>query len=311
MAILPALTSDQLEFLTAAAVENLSGPTVAAGPPPQSVRHVVLVLTDARDESWRRLARDAVLLDGYVPAARGELGQMAWITSGIETDFFAKLGPAVEAGRVSAKDLAAAGRAATAPAGTLWSNASDASRRAETYGIGGGRPVGALLEQLELEGSLADLTVVRLLGAAAAQDSELGRLTQALREHPSYASTVLFAVPIAGAEGALAAGGPVVSRSAPDGFVSASSLVRTVQWLLGLRPATQFDASAIPISGLFATRDSGGSSLTAFLRKAGGAPRCYTLSIGCGQADRLPRPDHLAPGSRSNGMRVSVQGVCI
>ena len=252
VSILPALTSDQLEFLTAAAVENLSGPTVAAGPPPGSVRHVVLLLTDARGESWKRLARDAVLLAGYLPAARGELGQMAWITSGIETDFFAKLGPAVEAGRVTARDLAAAGRAATPPAGTLWSNASDASRRAETYGIGGGRPVDDFLEQVELGASLADLTVVRLPGIPAAQDSELGRFARALREHPAYPSTVLFAVPIAGAEGALAGGGPVVSGSAPDGFVSVSSLVRTVQWLLGLRPATQFDASATPISGLFA-----------------------------------------------------------
>lgn len=252
VSILPALTPDQLEFLTAAAVENLSGPTVAADPPPGSIRHVVLLLTDARDESWKRLARDAVLLEGYVPAARGELGQMAWITSGIETDFFAKLGPAAEAGRVSAKDLAAAGRAATPPAGTLWSNASDASRRAETYGIGGGRPVEEFRDQMELGGSLADLTVVRLPGAPDTQDSELGRLTEALREHPAHASTVLFAVPIAGAKGAVAAGGPVVSGSALDGFVSVSSLVRTVQWLLGLRPATQFDASATPISGLFA-----------------------------------------------------------
>ncbi len=252
VSILPALTSEQLEFLTAAAVENLSGPTLAVTPPPDSVRQVVLLLTDARGESWKRLSHDAALLAGYVPAARGELGQMAWITSGIETDFFAKLGPAVEAGRVTARDLAAAGRAATAPAGTLWSNTSDASRRAETYGIGGGRPVEVFLDKVDLGGSLADLTVVRLLGSPAAQDSEFGRLTEALREHPSYASTVVFAVPIGGAEGALAAGGPVVSGSAPDGFVSVSSVVRTVQWLLGLRPATQFDASAVPISGLFA-----------------------------------------------------------
>ncbi len=252
VSILPALTSDQLEFLTLAAVENLSGPTTAAVAPPGSVSHVVLLLTDARDESWERLVSEAVLLPGYLPAARGELGQMAWITSGMETDFFAKLGPAVEAGRLTAKDLVTAGRAAVPPAGTLWSNARDASLHAEIYGFGGGRPVGDFLDELRLAGSLADLTVVRLLGTPAAQDADLGRLTGALREHPAYDSTVLFAVPIDGAKGAAAAGGPLVPGSALDGFVSVSSVSRTVQWLLGLRPATQFDASAQPISGLFA-----------------------------------------------------------
>ena len=252
VSILPALTPEQLGFLTSAAVENLSGPTTPLATPPNSVSHVVLLLTDARGESWGRLASESALLAGYVPSASGELGQMAWITSGIETDFFAKLGPAVEAGRLTAKDLATAGRAATPPAGTLWSNARDASLRAEIYGFGGGRPVEDFLDKVRLAGSLANLTVARLVGTPAAQDSELSRLTEAIQEHPSYDSMVVFAVPIGGAKGAVAAGGPVVSSSAPDGFVSVSSIIRTVQWLLGLRPATQFDAAALPISGLFA-----------------------------------------------------------
>ena len=252
VSFLPALRSDQLEFLTAAAVENLRGPVASELPSSAEVDHVVLVLTDARGPAWERLTQEGMRLAGYVPPARGELSQLAWLTSGIESDFFAKLGPALEAGRLTASDLASAGRAALPPAGTLWSNARDASLAAETYGIGGGPVAGTFLSGLQSEAALPDLTVVRLTGSSTVQDSVLEQLMDALRDHPDYESTVTFAVPTAGGKGVAVAGGAVTRRSITSSFVSAPSLLRTIEWLLDLRPTTQFDAAAEPIIGILA-----------------------------------------------------------
>ena len=251
VSLLPPLTTDQLEFLTAAAVENLPDAAGADAPRPNDAKHVVLILTDARDAEWRGFLQRATHLRGYAAPAQAPLIQLAWLTSGIETDFFAKLGPAVATGRLTAKDLAAAGRAALPPAGTIWSNARDAGRAVETYGIGGGRPVSTFAERARAASPLADLTVVRLTGSLARQDAEFGRIATALEEHPASASMVIIAVPSAGAAGAAVAGGSVVRGTAFAPFVGAPELYRTVEWLLDLRPATQFSLAATPLAAIF------------------------------------------------------------
>lgn len=249
VSILPPLNADQLEFLSSAAVSNLPAPQTEAPVPPGGVRHVALVLTDARGDAWKRLLPESVFLAGYVPATRGELSRIAWLTAGMESDFFAKLGPSVSAGRLTPRELAAAGRAALPPAGTLWTNATNADLTAETYGIAGARAPDTFFGRLEAGAELARLTVVRLPGDAADQDIAMERMLLALREHHAYGSTVAFLVPTDVALGAAVTGGPVSSGSRQEGFVSSASVVRTIGWLLGLRPMTQFDASA-PLIGL-------------------------------------------------------------
>lgn len=251
VSLLPPLATDQLEFLTAAAVENLpddAGPDLSR---PNAVKRVVLILTDARGAEWRGFLRRATHLSGYTAPAKAPLIQLAWLTSGIETDFFAKLGPAVSAGRLTAGDLAAAGRAALPPAGTLWSNARDAGRAVETYGIGGGRAASTFAERARESSPLADLTVVRLAGSTAGQDAEFGRVVGALEEHPAFASSVVIAVPSEGAEGASVAGGSVARGAAFEQVVTAPEIFRTVEWLLDLRPATQFSLAATPLAAIF------------------------------------------------------------
>lgn len=251
VSLLPPLTTDQLEFLTAAAVENLPDDAGAEIPQPRDAKHVVLILTDARGAGWRAFLQRATHLRGYAAPAKAPLIQLAWLTSGIETDFFAKLGPAVAGGRLTARDLAAAGRAALPPAGTIWSNARDAGRAAETYGIGGGRAVSTFAARAREASPLADLTVMRLTGSPAAQDAEFGRIATALEEHPASASVVIIAVPSAGAAGAAIAGGSVARGTAFAPFVGAPEVFRTVEWLLDLRPATQFSLAATPLAALF------------------------------------------------------------
>ena len=249
--LLPPLTSEQLEFLTAAAVENLPGPQTASSAPPEAVQHVVLVLTDVPASAWQELLEDSVYLKGYAAPTREQLGQVAWITGGIATDFFVKLGPAVHAGRLSAQDLAQAGRAAAPAAGTLWTNARQASISTETYGIGGGRPPSALVAKLEAEGSVPKLAVVRLSGSGEQQDRDLERLLSALQDHEAYAATAIFVVSTGEQAGAAASGGAVKAGSIHEGLTTASVVLRTIEWLLGLRPLTQSDSAAPVLTELF------------------------------------------------------------
>ena len=251
VSLLPALATDQLEFLTAAAVENLPDAAGVDVSRPNDAKRVALILTDARGTEWRGFLRRATHLLGYAAPARAPLIQLAWLTSGIESDFFAKLGPAVAAGRLTAKDLAAAGRAALPPAGTIWSNARDAGRAVETYGIGGGRAVSTFAERARESSPLADLTVVRLTGSLAEQDAEFGRITTALEGHPAAASLMIIAVPSEGADGAAVAGASVARGATFGPVVTAPQIFRTVEWLLGLRPATQFSLAAAPLAAIF------------------------------------------------------------
>ena len=253
VSFLPALTSEQLEFLSSAAVANLSGAPTQGTEPPSSASHVGLVLTDTSPETWEGGFEGSVPLPGFVPAAPGQLGQLAWLSGGMETDFFAKLGPAVSAGRLTERMLTSAGRAARPAAGTLWSNAADASIKVETYGIGGGRPLDALLAKLEAEAEPAQLTVVRLLGTEAEQTESLRKLGTAWSSHPAYRSTALFMIPTGGQAGAAAAGGAVSGKAAGQEFVSVPSVLHTVEWLLGIRPMTQFDMAAPVLVELFAS----------------------------------------------------------
>ena len=251
VSLLPALNSEQLEFLSAAAVSNLSGGPSVPDEPPSSASHVALVLTDADPADWQDMFEGSVSLPGFVPPVEGSLGQIAWLTGGMETDFFAKLGPAVSAGRLTERMLRSAGRAARPAAGTLWSNAADASIKVETYGIGGGRPFHALLAKLHAEAEPARLTVVRLLDAEDEQILSLRELETAWSSHQAYGSTALFVLPIGGKPGAVVAGGAVAGKSARQGFVSAPSVLHTIEWLLELRPMTQFDMAAPVLNELF------------------------------------------------------------
>ena len=249
--LLPPLTREQLEFLTAAAVQNLPGPETVSAAPPEAVKHVVLVLTDVPASAWRELLEDSAYLKGYVAPTREQLGQVAWLTGGIATDFFTKLGPAVHAGRLSAQDLAQAGRAAAPAAGTLWTNARQASISAETYGIAGGRPPSAFVANLEAGGSLPRLAVVRLSGSDERQAGHLERLLAALLEHEVYAATAIFAVSTGEQAGAAVSGGTVQMDSIPEGLTTAPAVLRTIEWLLGLRPLTQADSARPPLAALF------------------------------------------------------------
>lgn len=250
--ILPLLNSEQIGYLTAAAVRNLPPPPEALPAVPGAVKHIVLLFTDARGAAWRRLRERFAYLAGFVPAGRDALAQLEWLSSAHETDFTAKLGPAAAAGRLPLAHLGAVPRAAVPAAGTLWSNAADAGLSTAVYGLPGGRS----FEQLPAadDERPPTLTVVRLRGPAEEQDRRLGLAVEAFERRAAFAETAVFVVPLApNLRGAVAAGGPVRRETVIEKFVSTPSLTRSVEWLLGLNPLTQFDDAAPIVSELFRT----------------------------------------------------------
>ena len=250
--ILPALNSEQIGYLTAAAVRNLPAAAEALPAVPGAVKHVVLIFTDARGAAWRRIRERFTYLAGFAAAGRDEWAQLAWLSSAHETDFFVKLGPAAAARRLPFEQLGAIPRAAAPAAGTLWSNAADAGLSTAVYGLSGGRSVEELLAAAAERPPT--LTVVRLRGPAAEQDRRLGALLEAFERAAAFAETAVFAVPLAPRlKGAVVAGGPARRGAMIEKFVSTPSLVRSVEWLLGLNPLTQFDSAAPIVRGLFPT----------------------------------------------------------
>ena len=248
--ILPALNAEQLGYLTAAAVRNLPPPAETPPAVPGAVKHVVLLFTDARGAAWRRLRNRFIYLAGAVPSGRGALSQLEWLSSAHETDFAAKLGPAAAAGRLPFAHLGTVPRSAAPAAGTLWSNAAAAGLSTALYGLPGGRGFEELLAA-DAERP-PTLTVVRLRGPADEQDRRLGLAVEALERRAAFAETAVFVVPLSPRlKGAVVAGGPARRETVIEKFVSTPSLTRSVEWLLGLNPLTQFDGAAPIISDLF------------------------------------------------------------
>ena len=64
--VLPALTAEQRAFLTAAAVDNLPDRPLPLPAIPAAVKHVVMVLGDARGAAWQDLKKRFTHLAGVV-----------------------------------------------------------------------------------------------------------------------------------------------------------------------------------------------------------------------------------------------------
>jgi hypothetical protein len=131
------------------------------------------------------------------------------------------------------------------PAGHLWTNALSAQLTARNYGVLAAAPDVPFLQELaefERTGMLPRLVVLR-----ADSDAELGQIVERVSKSPFWAKTAVFI------------GGPqalVVSPYSrgvriPRGFYNDSSVLRTMEMILNLRPMTLFDASARPLTDAF------------------------------------------------------------
>ncbi|HWB84697.1 MAG TPA: bifunctional YncE family protein/alkaline phosphatase family protein [Bryobacteraceae bacterium] len=123
------------------------------------------------------------------------------------------------------------------------------------------------LATFEKTGSMPRLVLMRLSDGpdanAADQDAALGTIVEAVSKSPFWPSTAIFVVQTDAQEGADHVDAhrvpafvisPYVRRHTVDSTLySTASMLRTMEFLLGLRPMTQFDAGARPMTAAFQT----------------------------------------------------------
>jgi DNA-binding beta-propeller fold protein YncE len=232
VSVLPALTEPLLRRWTEQAVELVgydpAEPALAAAP----VENAVLILfSGIPGPNHAKLGREFARIEHFFPNAPGAEG-LEWLLSGVPSDFAQRLGGAAFVARDPANQP---------PAGTLLSNARAAGL--STAESGPARPV-------NLPAALPRFALLRV-----DDDAALGEVIQTLSRSPGWAKTAAFVV----AENAAPLVISPYSRQsrAPEGmFYNHSSILRTIEWILGLRPLTVFDASARPLTQVFsATAD--------------------------------------------------------
>ncbi|BDC48615.1 hypothetical protein F183_A09310 [Bryobacterales bacterium F-183] len=222
---------------------------------PGAIRNVVYILCEgplAGPNTDRLAAEFAALSKVSAMPATSPTQSLYWATAAIVPPFVRLLNPA------------SLGDPAGLPAaGYLWSSALTAGMPVKNYGVlvSNGKVLDpGLARYTKLDGSvvqdlaaggLARLTLIRV--PQERQDAELGRIVETISKTSAWANTAIFVASL----NATGSRGLVVSpytrlKGKPDATpYTQTSFLRTIELLLGLRPMTQFDAAAVPISGVF------------------------------------------------------------
>jgi DNA-binding beta-propeller fold protein YncE len=236
VSLIPPVTTGTLEEMTDEALDLVAfnpGENLTFNAPVENV--VYVMLENVQGPNRTKLGREFASVDNFFLNAPGYEGEQ-WSLSGVPSDFVQKL---------RGRPFSPADPANLPPAGTLLSNARQA-------GITTGE-FGPAMPQT-LPQTLPRLTLVHLSGAEA--DRNLGQIVETLSKSPLWAKTAVF---VAGETGPLLVISPYSRRApAPNGmFYNQSSLLRTIELILKLRPMTLFDASARPLTEMFsATADN-------------------------------------------------------
>jgi DNA-binding beta-propeller fold protein YncE len=229
LSVVPPVTDAALATLTDQAVDLIAYDPTETAPPAPPVDNVIYVATDARGVNFNRLSKEFTSVTHFVPNAPGAEG-LLWSLAGTPSDF---------AQRLRRKTFAATDPANQPPAGTLLSNARQAGLTTGEFGP-------ALPDALPA--TLPRLTVVRLAGADA--DRMLGQIADTLSKSAMWNKTAIFVV---GETAPLLVISPYSRRPAPTSgmFYNDSSVLRTMEIILKLRPMTIFDASSRPLTDVF------------------------------------------------------------
>lgn len=229
LTVLPLVTDASLAALTDQAVDLVAFDPTEAAPAAPPVENVVYVDSRARGANFERLAKEFTSVTHFVANAPGTEGQQ-WSLAGLPSDF---------AQRLRGKTFALADITNQPPAGTLLSNARQAGLTTGEFGP-------AMPEALPA--TLPRLTVIHLAGADA--DRMLGQIADSLLKSPMWTKTAIFVV---GETAPVLVISPYTRRAAPTSgmFYNHSSVLRTIEIILKLRPMTIFDASARPLTDVF------------------------------------------------------------
>ncbi|HSP69122.1 MAG TPA: beta-propeller fold lactonase family protein [Bryobacteraceae bacterium] len=237
------------------------------------IEHVIYVFADAAaGPNAAKLAREFVRLDGFHPTGGSPTEAVTWAVAAIAPDFTARLAQSFSSARLHYNGFEGGEPANLPPAGYLWSNALSAGLTVRNYGLfvdtgaqaarvkdpslqgvtnlkyRASDPQAFLddLKQFE-SGAMPNLVMLRL-----SSDAALGRLVEAVSRSKYWPQTAIFVVSPAGPAPALLALSPYTHRGAVDPTVyDQSSVLRTIELILNLRPMTVFDFSARSLAAAF------------------------------------------------------------
>jgi hypothetical protein len=243
VSVIPPLEPALLATLTDAALALVSytgTPALAAIPAP--VENVVYVSPDADSgPNLEKLAAEFAAVPNYLSNSDGPAANPYWQLAGLAPPFTRLLAHVLPAARFAGNDPAN-----LPPAGFLWTNAASARLPARNYGV--------LAPALETSfpsdfAQLVKTGIPRLTITRAVSDAELGQIVERVSKSAVWPKTAVF---VGGARPVVISPYSRAAKLPTTGFYNDSSILRTMEMILTLRPMTVFDAAARPLLEAFA-----------------------------------------------------------
>ena len=234
---------------------------------PAALQNVVYILDEGgRGANHEKLASEFAAVTNYVPNTPPAADGLYWLLAGMPPSFTQRLSPRLRMNPYEAVDPAS-----LPAAGYLWSNATAAGVTLRSFGMfnepslqpfANQAPdrVAALLAEIadyQAKGAMPRLLLVRL----GDDDAGLGRIVEAISKTRFWPQTAIF---VAGANAPALIVSPY-SRGVqipPPDLYNQSSVLRSVETILKLRPMTLFDAAASPVTAAFSARTASNDPYT-------------------------------------------------
>jgi DNA-binding beta-propeller fold protein YncE len=274
---IPALTDDSLASYTAEVKSNSPYTDdkldeVPAGIP-AAIRHVIYIVSgpESAGPNHQKLAHEFVTFDNFY--ANGDAGAdgINWSTSAIANDYVEKMAPSNAAGRNLNPGFEGGEPAALPPAGYLWTNALAAGITMRNYGFW-------VANEAVLDSSLAKVTNLKYRTGAQVflddlaqfgsanqmpalilirlpnDDQAVGTIVEAVSRSKFWGSTAIFVV--GPSRSALLLSPYTHTGTTDSNMYNTTSVLRTMELILHLRPMTHFDAGARPMIASFSQQPS-------------------------------------------------------
>jgi DNA-binding beta-propeller fold protein YncE len=288
---IPALTDDALAGYTDEVKSNSPYSdeqldTDSAGIP-AAIQHVIYIVEGTAASigpNHQKLAGEFVKFDNFYANGDASADGVNWSTAAIASDYVEKISPSDSAGRNLNPGFEGGEPAALPPAGYLWTNAAAAGISMRNYGFW-------VVNEAVLDSTLAKVTnlkyrgvdpdysdvnraqvflddlaqfdranqmpalVMMRLGHDQATDQALGMIAEAVSRSKFWGSTAIFVVGLGRSPALLIS--PYTHTGAVDSnMYNTTSVLRTMELILHLRPMTHFDAGARPMIASFSRQAS-------------------------------------------------------
>jgi DNA-binding beta-propeller fold protein YncE len=280
---IPALTDDSLAAYTAQVNSNspYSDEKLDAIPAgiPAAIQHVVYIVEGVSEHvgpNHQKLAREFVTFDNFYANGDDADDGINWSTSAIANDYVEKMAPRNSAGRNLNPGFEGGEPAALPPAGYLWTNAAAAGISMRNYGFW-------VVNEAVLDSTLAKVTNLKYRGAQVflddlaefgsanqmpalvmirlGDDQALGTIVEGMSRSKFWGSTAIFVIEAfpnkaLGKSPALLISPYTHTGATDSNMYNTTSVLRTMELILHLRPMTHFDAGARPMIASFSQQPS-------------------------------------------------------